>query len=450
MCSIACASLMYHIHAPLDPRKGNRLPWETVQNWIARLPPCKPSGFLSLDLRHPRAHSSIFFRCFSRHIPISTNPNCGQQIRFLEWLSDAATPISLGRLFDGGISTDVHLPTLLACGQPIIERRSPFALEIQSHLSLPDPCDQGDYLAALRCIHSTLDCTDDTSDPAWQKMPQKYPLPAQAFLCLEGDICSTYSIEIPYRRPRDVPLAVRECDLLHKELELTASQDMEDRGDRRQFRLSHALSSSFRVYSVPAYSVQLLGTRIAFFLYDHSYGIQCAKGAKDPFDLANYSDDAKSGRLTWKAVLLTPGDAFYTPPAMVTFEYCVDENVSYNCQFLPEAFVQHMIDTHPVGNRGPFISYIVHEWIPKLMTRAEKNHHALTRVPSDLPVFGPLFRLWFDSMKTTNDLDCDAPDFELKGQAPYDAWKWSNLQRVWNLKRVRNWHYVGASFINDK
>lgn len=35
----------------------------------------------------------------------------GQQIRFLEWLSDAAAPISLDRLFDGGISNDVDLPT---------------------------------------------------------------------------------------------------------------------------------------------------------------------------------------------------------------------------------------------------------------------------------------------------------------------------------------------------
>lgn len=109
------------------------------------------------QLRESSSSSPAFRGLF---VLTSYDARCqGQQIRFLEWLSDAATPISLGRLFDGGISTDVHLPTLLACGQPIIERRSPFALEIQSHLSLPDPCDQGDYLAALRCIHSTLDCT---------------------------------------------------------------------------------------------------------------------------------------------------------------------------------------------------------------------------------------------------------------------------------------------------
>lgn len=45
------------------------------------------------------------------------------------------------------------------------------------------------------------------------------------------------------------------------------------------------------------------------------------------------------------------------------------------------------------------------------------DHNALTRVPTDLPVFGPLFRLWVDDMKPTNDWNSDVLDYELKGQA---------------------------------
>ncbi|KIO16461.1 hypothetical protein M407DRAFT_33897 [Tulasnella calospora MUT 4182] len=349
--------------------------------------------------------------------------------KFLIWQSGHVVPLPPSRIFSGSIPSDSGLLLdLLSTHLPVVERGSSFFHEICALVSPRVMQHQSDFIDALGCWGTIVQCTDYTSDQAWKNQLKPSPITGLSFQNLASDCCSSYTVDIPYRVVEAVPTCVREVDLgiRYYENVPAAKFPLALLETTRRFRLSHPLSSTFNVNPAPRYSIQLVGIRIVFYMTDVFRGTPDDCTELEAAALVEDSIGSTSGNRTWTAFELAPGDALYLPPGSVSFEYCVNDNVTYDCFFIPTSFIHLTIACHKPKHPSPLLLASMQYLIPQLRWEFDQDSNAYLNCGIDVSNLYNQLLAWFESL-SPQDPALERELFDL-----YVTWKKQTVDEIWN------------------